>query len=118
MLSGGHGNELDTFRYSVFGHRAWTDSLMKSEAALVTLAGALTGQSLSAGIGGFGSLGDRVAMSSTMTLVREDTDILDVAAFHVGLERILDEGMLKPAAFAMVKTFLDARDSACRTDDR
>jgi predicted KAP-like P-loop ATPase len=88
--------------------RTWTDALLHNDQALVVFAKAMTRQSWSAGMGGFGSLGDRVATPTTQAQVNENTDILDLLAFRNGLERIVRENALDEDSVQTVQTFLDA----------
>jgi hypothetical protein len=59
-------------------------------------------------MGGFGGLGDRVATPRTEAHIRDDTDILDVAAFRSALERIIAEARLDEESRSAVSTFLSA----------
>jgi hypothetical protein len=70
----------------------------------------MTGHTWSMGMGGFGSLGDRVSKASPTAQIADATDILDVNAFHAGLERIRDEAKLDAECLEMVRTFLDSWD--------
>jgi hypothetical protein len=70
----------------------------------------MTGQSWSMGMGGFGSLGDRVSKPSATAQIGDDTDIIDVKAFRTGLERIRDEAIIDAKSLKIVQTFLDAWD--------
>ncbi len=90
--------------------RAWTDGLISDDRVLVILARAMTGRSWSTGMGGFGSLGDRVSKASTTAQITDDTDILDVNAFYAGLERIRDEAKLDAECLEVVRTFLNSWD--------
>jgi hypothetical protein len=87
--------------------RAWTDSLMQNDEALAILARRMTGTSWTAS-GGFGSLADRVARPSVQAMIADDTDIIDVASFRAGLERIRDEAGLDDDRRTEVQIFLDA----------
>ena len=97
--------------------RRWTDQLMDNDDALVVFAKEMTGQSWSFGMGGFGSLGDRVATPRTEAHINDDTDILDVAAFRTGLDRIVAEGRLDEGDREAVRTFLTAWDRGNRQRD-
>jgi predicted KAP-like P-loop ATPase len=97
--------------------RAWTDALIKDDTSLVVLARSMTGRSWSMGMGGFGSLGDRVSRASTTAQISDDTDIVDVEAFRAGLNRILQEGRLERGSLEAVGRFLDAWDRKRRGDD-
>ncbi|MGB7046404.1 MAG: P-loop NTPase fold protein, partial [Methylocella sp.] len=90
--------------------RAWTDKLISDNKALVILARAMTSRTWSMGMGGFGSLGDRVAKASPTAQITDDTDILDVDAFRAGLERIRDEAKIDAECLEVVRTFLNSWD--------
>jgi hypothetical protein len=97
--------------------RAWTDSLMGNDEALVILARALTGQSWSMGMGGFGSLGDRVSRPTTRVRIDPNTDIISTAAFRAALERLLAEATLDEASLTDVRAFLSAWDQQSARGD-
>jgi hypothetical protein len=94
--------------------RAWTDGMMGNDGALIVFARMMTGQSWSMGMGGFGSLGDRISMPTTTAQIDEDTEILDTRAFRAGLERIQDEATMDHHALEAVRLFLDAWDRNLR----
>jgi hypothetical protein len=62
--------------------RAWTDSLMHDDTALVVLARRMTGTSWSAGMGSSDVPGDRVAKGSTSAVVPENSDLLDLDTYR------------------------------------
>jgi predicted KAP-like P-loop ATPase len=99
--------------------RAWTDGMMDNDAALTIFAKAMTGQSWSIGMGGFGTLGDRIATPRTEAKIGADTDILDTQAFRGALERIIAENRLDESSHEIIRTFLAAwdRGSSRRRDD-
>ena len=74
--------------------RTWTDGLMADDNTLIVLVRRMTTQSWSMGIGGFGSLGDRVATPTTRAQISDD--IIDVTKFRKNLERILSEPTMSP----------------------
>jgi predicted KAP-like P-loop ATPase len=90
--------------------RAWTDSLMDNDEALVIFARKFTGKSWGMGGGSSSGLDDRVSIPSVMVQIRDDIDYLDINAFKIGLERIRDEAKLETESLAIVATFLDAWD--------
>jgi predicted KAP-like P-loop ATPase len=90
--------------------RAWTDAVMGSDEAVVLLAKAMTGEARSAGMGGFGSLGDRVSRSSKTAMLDDNVDIIDQVAFRRSLERVLNEPTTDPTSADVVRTFLNAWD--------
>ncbi len=87
--------------------RAWTDPLMDDDDALVIFAKAFTGESWSQGIGMFG-LGDNVATRTIRAQIDENVDVIDLAAFRSGLERLQKGGTLSEEKQAIVDVFLDA----------
>lgn len=97
--------------------RAWTDGLMANDEALVILARAMTSQSWSMGIGGLGSLGDRVSRATTRASINPKTDIFDIDVFRAGLERVSASSPLDEAALADVRTFLNAWDLQTKNPD-
>ena len=90
--------------------KAWTDGLLADSAALITLAQRMTGMSWSAGIGGFGALGDRVARPSITARIGNDSKILDVRKFREALEIICKEGKGDAIGRQDVQKFLEAWD--------
>jgi hypothetical protein len=68
-------------------------------------------------MGGFGSLGDRVARATTSARIGADTDIFDIQAFRGGLERIIAEGTMEAGALNDIRVFLDAWNRQSRGKD-
>jgi len=87
--------------------RAWSDSLLADDKALIILAKELTGETWSHGMG-FHGLGDRVAQRHTRAQIDENTDILDVNRFRTELERIQVSGQLDEPSQQVVDNFLEA----------
>lgn len=96
--------------------RIWTDKLMKNEAALVLLAGKLTGESWSHQMG-FHGLGDRIAQRHVRAQIDENTDILDIAKFRSQLENIQNSGSLDKESQKTVNNFLEAWDRRQNGED-
>jgi predicted KAP-like P-loop ATPase len=94
--------------------RAWIDGLLSDDRAVAILARAMTSRSWSAGMGGFGSLGDRVATPSAQVQISDETDIIDVKTFRSALERVRDKGKIEAKELEDVKTFLEAWDGKRR----
>lgn len=90
--------------------RAWTDSLLGRDDAVVILARAMTRESYSAGMGGMGSLGDRVAKSSKSVSLDEESGIIDADAFRRSLKRVLNSQSIDVESAREVRTFLNAWD--------
>jgi predicted KAP-like P-loop ATPase len=90
--------------------RKWTDGLMADPDALVALARGLTSQAWSMGMGGFGSLGDRVSVATTVAKIEADSGIIDVAAFRTALEDLISKQTIDESSLASVKEFLEAWD--------
>lgn len=88
--------------------RNWTDGLLSDPKALIVLARGFTSQSWSMGMGGFGDLGDRVQMPTTVTLIRDDTDIVNVKAFRDALEGLVADRSIEEASLVIVEEFLAA----------
>ena len=90
--------------------RTWTSSLLGNDEAVVILARAMTGESYSAGIGGMGSLGDRVSKRSKTVALDERSDIIDASAFRHSLKRVLNSQSIDAESAQDVRTFLNAWD--------
>jgi hypothetical protein len=88
----------------------WTQGLLSNPEALVVLARGFTSQSWTRGMGGFGSLGDRVAMPTNVAQIDENTDIIDVKAFRDALDQLLTNKTLDDDSLTTVKDFLAAWD--------
>jgi len=90
--------------------REWTGARILEKDSLVALARDFTGRSWSMGMGGFGSLGDRVSQATTVARISDDTEIIDPKAFRVRLEEIAASGKLNQDDLTVVQTLLDAWD--------
>ncbi len=88
--------------------RAWTSDRILEDEGLVALARDFTGQSWSMGMGGFGSLGDRVSLARVFAQISDDIDIIDPVAFRIRLEEALASDRLSPEQKKDIETFLDA----------
>jgi predicted KAP-like P-loop ATPase len=97
--------------------RAWTDTLLSDPKGLVALARAMTGASWSMGMGGFGSLGDRVSKRTVTAKISDDTTIVDTTAFREALENVQGSGMLSESEREIVRVFVNAWDRQKRGDD-
>lgn len=95
----------------------WTGGLLKEPKALVALARAMTGSSWTMAMGGFGSLGDRVAKRSITAQIREDTNIIDATAFREALESVRNCGELDDDERHSIHAFLDAWNRQKSGDD-
>lgn len=62
------------------------------------------------GMGGFGSLGDRVSKASVVAQISDDTEIIDPKAFRARLKEIAAGGKLNQDDLNTVQTLLDAWD--------
>jgi len=90
--------------------RAWTDDQLDDDEALVIFAHQMTGESWSYGMGGFGSLGDRVSTRTVTAQINKDIDILDPDKLRAGLDRILKAKTLDQESLDGVQTFVHAWD--------
>lgn len=97
--------------------RTWTDALLADPKALVALAQAMTGESWSMGMGGFGSMGDRVAKRSVTAQIKDDTDIVDAMAFREALENVQGDDILTNEDREIVRVFLAAWDRQKQGED-
>lgn len=88
--------------------RAWANQQLALDDALVYFARALTGESWTTGMGGFGSLGDRVSKRVPRAQISPNFDLFDVTAFRAGLDRIVREGRLSAGDLEAVRVFLQA----------
>ncbi|MES0028721.1 P-loop NTPase fold protein [Mesorhizobium sp. M0040] len=89
---------------------AWTNARMSEDTSLVILARELTGRSWSMGMGGFGSLGDRVSKSNVTAQISDDSDIIDAKVFRSALEHLVAEAKPNKEDLEIVQTLLDAWD--------
>ena len=88
--------------------KAWTDSMLERDEALVIFAKAFTGESWSHGIGGFGFLADNVATRTIRAKIDENTDIIDQVRFKEGLEALLRKNVLSDQDKVIVDSFMNA----------
>jgi predicted KAP-like P-loop ATPase len=111
------------FRWGAFAGdtkevRDWTGARIMEDDGLAAMARAFTGQSWSSGMGGFGSLGDRVAKSRPVAQISDDIDIIDPVAFRTRLEEAVAGGHLDEDRLKAMQVLLDAWDRRrARTDD-
>jgi predicted KAP-like P-loop ATPase len=87
--------------------RAWLADRMQRDGVLAQLARALTSESWTTGLGGFGSLGDRVSRRNIRVSIRDDFDLFDPDQFRAALERIAHEQRLPAEDLEAVRVFLD-----------
>lgn len=98
--------------------RQWTDSLLTDASAVAVLARVMTGTSWSFGMGGFGSLGDRIARPSVTAQIKDESKIINSEAFRNALEKIRTGDDLKDRNDQKaVRQFLDAWDAQLRGDE-
>lgn len=98
--------------------REWTGARTLEDEGLVALAQGFTGHSWSMGIGGFGSLGDRVSKATVKAEVGDNTEIIDPKAFRERLDALVARGSLSEENLRIVQTFLAAWDrQRSGTDD-
>ncbi len=97
--------------------RVWTDALLDDPKGVVALARAMTGTSWSMGMGGFGSLGDRVSKRSVTAQIRDDSDVIDVEVFRKAVEESQGSEVLSQEDRQVVRVFLEAWDRQRRGED-
>ena len=97
--------------------RAWLADRMQRDWVLVVLAKALTGESWTTGLGGFGSLGDRVSRRQVRAQIRGNFDFFDPSHFRTELERLLYERALPEDDLEAVRVFVDAWNKGERDPD-
>ena len=90
--------------------KGWTDNLMNDPKSLVVLTRAMTSESWSMGMGGFGSMGDRVAKRSFRAQISNDTEIINVNEFRRILDNIVKSDELGQDEKNAVQQFLFAWD--------
>jgi predicted KAP-like P-loop ATPase len=88
--------------------KVWLADRMQRDDVLVLIARALTGESWTTGLGGFGSLGDRVARRQVRSQIGDDFVFFDPHQFRIELERIVREQRLPHEDLASVAALLDA----------
>lgn len=91
--------------------RTWANHQLEHDEALVRFARALTGESWTTGMGGFGSLGDRVSKRVPRAQITPNFDLFDLNAFRAGLERIVREERLNTGDLEAIRAFLQAWDN-------
>lgn len=85
----------------------WTSGLFDDDESLLVLAESFVGRSWSMGMGGFGSLGDRVSISSMRVNIDKDCKILDVDRFRDRLEKIAANPDSPKERIAFINKFLE-----------
>ena len=88
--------------------RAWLADRMQRDDVLVLLARALTSESWTTGLGGFGGLGDRVSRRNVRANIRSDFDLFDPEQFRTALKRIAREQRQPAEDLDAVRIFLEA----------
>jgi predicted KAP-like P-loop ATPase len=88
--------------------KAWLADRMQRDDVLIQLARALTSESWTTGLGGFGSLGDRVSRRQVRVSIRDDFDLFDPDQFRIALERIAREQRQPEEDLDVVRVFLEA----------
>lgn len=88
--------------------KAWLADRMQRDDVLVLLARALTSESWTTGLGGLGSLGDRVSRRNVRASIGNNFDLFDLEQFRSALERIVRERRHPVEDLEAVRVFLDA----------
>lgn len=88
--------------------KAWLTDRMQRDDVLMVLVRALTSESWTTGLGGFGTLGDRVSRRNVRVSIRSDFDLFDPDQFRAELERIAREQQQPAEDLEAVRVFLDA----------
>ncbi|WP_323129860.1 KAP family P-loop NTPase fold protein [Klebsiella aerogenes] len=97
--------------------RAWTDSLLDDRKALLILVKVMTGASWSMGMGGFGSLGDRVSKRTVRAQISDDSPVIDARKFRAAIEKIANDKNSSNDEIASIQTLLSAWDHRARGED-
>lgn len=90
--------------------RAWTNAQLGEDSKVVALARGFTGQSWSMGMGGTGTLGDRVSTPAATAHIDDDTQIIDPKLFHTRLEATLGNPDITEDERTIIETLLKAWD--------
>lgn len=98
--------------------KAWTKEQLDHPKSLVALARSMTGESWSAGMGGFGFIGDRVATRTIHAKISEDTSIIDISLFRQALERVRASDNLPKNDQEAIQIFLEAWDQQIKKANR
>ncbi|MCS3805053.1 putative KAP-like P-loop ATPase [Chromobacterium alkanivorans] len=88
--------------------KTWLAEQLQNDEAVIIFAKALTGESWTTGLGGFGSLGDRVSRRQIRAKISDNFDLFDLELFRDKLERILREQHHSKTDLEAVRTFLEA----------
>ena len=88
--------------------KAWLDEQLQHDEVLIHFAKALTGESWTTGMGGFGSLGDRVSRRQVRAQISDSFDLFDPTWFRGELDRIVQEKRHPQDDLEAVSLFLDA----------
>lgn len=83
--------------------REWTDKKLLDDENLLIIANQLIGESWSMGMGGFGSLGDRVSIASKTVRLADDSEIIDTELLRARLKEV----RAKPDTSVEVQGFID-----------
>ncbi len=97
--------------------RAWTDSLLDDRKALLILVKVMTGASWSMGMGGFGSLGDRVSKRTVRAQISDDSPVIDARKFRAAIEKIANDKNSSDDEIASIQTLLSAWAHRARGED-
>jgi predicted KAP-like P-loop ATPase len=105
---------FNLYRWREFGNdqgvelKAWLDEQLQRDEVLIRFAKALTGEAWTTGLGGFGSLGDRVSRRQVRAQISDSFDLFDPTWFRGELERIVQEKRHPQDDLEAVSLFLDA----------
>ncbi|MDP9812617.1 putative KAP-like P-loop ATPase [Rhizobium tibeticum] len=88
--------------------RAWTDKQLENDAFVVKLAEAVIRQSWSYGVGGFGSLGDRVSRKYEYVNLKSLVPLLDIERFRGRVSTMLEDRGLEPLQRRALEKFQNA----------
>lgn len=88
--------------------KAWLADRMQRDEVMVVLAKALTGEAWTTGLGGFGSLGDRVSRRQVRAQIGDNFALFDPIRFRAELERIVREQRQLPEDLDAVRVLLAA----------
>ncbi|PTP45901.1 KAP family P-loop NTPase fold protein [Vibrio splendidus] len=88
--------------------REWTSEQLRNDESLLIISNALISESWSMGMGGFGSLGDRVSIASKAVRLESDSEIIDVKTLRSRLEEVRANPYTSEDVVDFINVFFEA----------
>ena len=88
--------------------REWTSEQLRNDESLLIISNALISESWSMGMGGFGSLGDRVSIASKTVRLESDSEIIDVKTLRSRLEEVRANPYTSEDVVDFINVFFEA----------